>query len=68
MSDRLFRNQQALNVSQEKERERIDAVLGRIQHVEAQLAMLRTEMVGLRQMMTQLLVSRGNGPTVRETT
>lgn len=68
MSDRLFRNQQALNVSQEKERERLDTVLGRVQHLEAQLAMLRNETVSLRQMVTQLLVSRGTGPTVRETT
>lgn len=67
MNDRLFRNQQALNASQEKERERIDSVLGRVQHLEAQLAMLRTETADLRQMMTQLLVSRGTGPTVRET-
>lgn len=68
MNDRLFRNQQALNASQEKERERLDAAFGRIQHLEAQLAMLRNETVSLRQMMTQLLVSRGTGPTVRETT
>lgn len=67
MNDRLFRNQKALNVAQEKERERLDAALGRIQNLESQLAMLRTETTSLRQMVTQLLVARGSGPTVRET-
>lgn len=66
MSERIIRNQKALNVSQENERARLDTVIGRIQHLEAQLAMLRTETATLRQMLTQLLVSRGSGPTVRE--
>jgi hypothetical protein len=66
MSDRVYKNQLALDEAQRNERMRVDALQMRLQHVEAQHTMLTAEVNTLRQMVTQLLVGRGNGPTARD--
>ena len=65
MSDRVYKNQLALDEAQRNERMRVDALQLRLQHVEAQHTMLTAEVANLRQMVSQLLVARGNGPTTR---
>ena len=65
MSDRIYKNQMALNEAQRNERERVDALYSRMKHAEAQHSMLSEEVTRLRQMVSQLLVARGNGPTSR---
>jgi chaperonin cofactor prefoldin len=65
MSERIYKNQLALDEAQRNERARVDTLQLRLQHVEAQHTMLTAEVNTLRQMVTQLLVARGNGPTTR---
>jgi hypothetical protein len=68
MSERIYKNQLALDEAQKQERVRVDALLARIQRMEAQHQMLVTEVTSLRQMLAQVLVSRGHGATAREAT
>ena len=65
MSDRIYRNQLALDEAQRNERIRVDSMQTRLQHAESQHAMLAAEVASLRQMVAQMLVARGNGPTSR---
>jgi hypothetical protein len=68
MSERIYKNQLALDEAQKQERVRVDALLARVQRMEAQHQMLVTEVTSLRQMLAQVLVSRGHGATAREAT
>jgi division protein CdvB (Snf7/Vps24/ESCRT-III family) len=63
MSDWTHRNILALNEAQQAERARLDAALARMQHLEAQHQMMVAELTSLRQMVAQLLVTRGHGAT-----
>ena len=65
MSERIYKNQLALDEAQRNERGRVDDLLLRLQRAEAQHSMLAGEVSALRQMLSQLLVARGNGPTAR---
>lgn len=67
MSDRIYKNQLALDEAQRHERTRVDNLQIRLQHAESQHAMLAAEVANLRQLVTQMLVARGNGPTSRGT-
>lgn len=66
MNDRIYKNQLALDEAQRNERARVDGLHLRLQHAEAQHAMLAARVDSLQQMVAQLLVARGNGPTARE--
>lgn len=64
MSDSVhFRNARALDERNKQDRIRHDELLERVKHLENQLAMLRVELMQVRQQVIVAITSRGSGPT-----
>jgi len=60
-----LRNAKALNERNKQDRVRHDELLQRVQHLENQVTMLRSENEQLRQQVYGILAARGTGPTSR---
>lgn len=60
-----LRNAKALDARNKQMTVEADVLRERVRHLEAQVAMLREDVSGIRQQFAAILVSRGSGPTER---